>query len=79
MLKRYAAWVVEQEDRVDMVIDLHTPVTDYVANKRKSNPDFTMSPDGVHVNNEGHSVLAAAILKAWSIPANHAPNAELLG
>ena len=58
---------MQQQKRVEMVIDLHTPVTAYVVAKRKKNPDFTMSPDGVHVNNEGHAVLAEAILKAWQI------------
>ena len=67
VLARYAKWIVEQQKRVEMVIDLHTPVTEYVAAKRKNNADFTMSPDGVHVNNEGHSVLAAAIMQAWQI------------
>ncbi len=67
VLARYAKWIVEQHDKVEMVIDLHTPVTQYVTAKRKKNADFTMSPDGVHVNNEGHSVLATAIMKAWQI------------
>jgi len=77
VLRRYAEWIVEQHDRVEMVIDLHTPVVNYVVAKRKKKPDFTMSPDGVHVNNEGHSVLAAAIMKAWQIE-QKLPNSELL-
>lgn len=64
VLKKYAAWIMTLGDQVDLVIDLHTPVNDYVAAKRKGDPDFTMSPDGVHVNEEGHRVLATAILKA---------------
>ena len=64
VLTKYAAWVMTLGDRVDLVIDLHTPVNDYVAAKRKGDPDFTMSPDGVHVNEEGHQVLAVAILRA---------------
>ena len=67
VLRPYASWIMKQQQRVEMVIDLHTPVTDYVRAKREKNPDFTMSPDGVHVNNEGHRVLADAILKAWQI------------
>ena len=77
VLSRYAKWIVEQHDKVEMVIDLHTPVINYVAAKREKNPDFTMSPDGVHVNNEGHSVLAAAIMKAWQIEQKPS-NPELL-
>lgn len=68
VLKEYAKWLVAREDkRVASTIDLHTPVSQYVAEKRKANPDFTMSPDGVHVNNEGHQVLASAILKSWGV------------
>ena len=65
VIRQFADHVKSQSDRVRMVIDLYGPVTRYVAEKRKNNPDFVMSPDGVHVNNEGHEVLAAAILKAW--------------
>ncbi len=68
VLKKYSAWLVTLDGEVEMVIDLHTPVSDYVARQRKENPTFTMSPDGVHVNNEGHAVLASAILSAWGIP-----------
>lgn len=68
VLKQYSKWLVARQDkRVAMTIDLHSPVTRYVAKKRKSDADFTMSPDGVHVNNEGHAVLASAILKSWGV------------
>ena len=68
VLKKYAVWIMQQKDRVEMVIDLHTPVNDYVSEKRQTEPEFTMSGDGVHVNEEGHSVLAKTILRAWEIP-----------
>ena len=67
VLKGYTKWLRKQSDRVDQVIDLHTPVTKYVNEKRKLDPNFSMSPDGVHVNHEGHQVLANAILKAWNV------------
>lgn len=69
VLKRYAAWIMKQGDRVNLVIDLHTPVNAYVTEKRKADADFTMSPDGVHVNNEGHQVLADTIAAALGIKA----------
>jgi len=77
VLQEYAKWIMRQRQRVDLVIDLHTPVLDYVAERRQSNPNFTMSPDGVHVNEEGHRVLAAAILAALGY-ATKAPEASLL-
>ncbi len=78
VLRRYAQWVMQQADRVAMVIDLHGPVTAYVADKRKTDPEFTMSPDGVHVNDEGHAVLADAILDAWRIENRIAPDTALM-
>ena len=78
VLRRYAHWVMQQRDRVAMVIDLHGPVTRYVAEKRQSDSQFTMSPDGVHVNQEGHAVLADAILDAWGAKNRSQPDAELL-
>ncbi|MFK8113048.1 MAG: SGNH/GDSL hydrolase family protein [Rubripirellula sp.] len=68
VMRSYADWVLTQADKVEMVIDLHTAVTNYVTAKRKGNPDFSMSNDGVHVNHEGHEVLADAILAAWGFP-----------
>lgn len=67
VLKQYSAWVMTLKNEVDLVIDLHTPVNDYVRAKRQQDSEFTMSPDGVHVNEEGHEVLAKTILKAWQI------------
>ena len=65
VLRKYAAWVIQPRADVAATIDLHTAVHQYVAAKRRANPDFTMSDDGVHVNVEGHRVLADAILAAW--------------
>jgi hypothetical protein len=78
VIRRYADWILEQRDRVAMAIDLHGPVTEYVAENRESDPDFTMSPDGVHVNDEGHAVLADAILDAWGIERRLEPDVSLM-
>lgn len=77
VLKKYSQWLMTQRDRT-VVIDLHSPVSEYVAEKRKTNPDFTMSPDGVHVNNEGHVVLAKAILAAAHVEIRGDPDPKLL-
>ncbi|MEW4486991.1 SGNH/GDSL hydrolase family protein [Thalassoglobus sp. JC818] len=67
VIKRYSDWILAQKDRVEMVIDLHTPVTKFVAEKRKSDPEFVLSGDGVHLDQEGHRILAEAILNAWGV------------
>jgi lysophospholipase L1-like esterase len=67
VMKTYADWIVKQLDRVEMVIDLHTPVTEHLKAERATNPKFVMSGDGVHVDDEGHRVIGEAIVKAWGI------------
>ncbi|NND99934.1 MAG: SGNH/GDSL hydrolase family protein, partial [Pirellulaceae bacterium] len=78
VMKQYATWVKSQSDRVEGVIDLHTAVTLYVNNKRQQDPDFTMSPDGVHVDHEGHQVLADTILSDWGIQTQVKPDQGLM-
>ena len=67
VLARYAGWVLEQRDRVEGVIDARSPVLAYVTEKRKTDPAFTLSDDGVHLNEEGHRVLAGAVLEAFGM------------
>lgn len=77
VMKKYAAWVMTLDDDVDMIIDLHTPVNEYVNHRRQADPQFTMSPDGVHVNEEGHAVIADAILRSWGISRSEVKDAGL--
>lgn len=67
VIQRYAAWIIEQEDSVEMVIDLHTPITAFWEQQRKNDPAFTVAADGVHCNSQGHHSIAEVILKAWGI------------
>ena len=78
VLARYGKWVMQQNDRADMVIDLHKPFTEYLTEKRKQDPQFTLSPDGIHPNDEGHRLLSETILHAWGIGSTTEPTAELL-
>ncbi len=64
VMHKYAAWIMTLGDQVDLVIDLHGSVSQYLAAQRKDDADFAMSDDGVHVNGEGHRVLATTILEA---------------
>jgi lysophospholipase L1-like esterase len=78
VLKRYAQWIMQQPERVEMVIDLHTPITEYVSEKRKKDATFTLSPDGIHPNLVGQQLMGQTILQAWGIESRHQPNPELL-
>jgi lysophospholipase L1-like esterase len=79
VLARYGRWILEQKDRVEMVIDLHAPLAAYVNKKNlKRDAEFTLSPDGIHPNAEGHRLLGETILRAWGAAASTEPPPELL-
>jgi len=71
VIARYAEWIMKQAGRegVAGVIDLHSPVNDYVTAQRAKNPAFAMSKDGVHVDEVGHKILAEVMLDAWGLVA----------
>lgn len=75
VLAKYAEWVLAQRDRVTAVIDTRTPVLAAVAEARKSDPKFTLSGDGVHLNEQGHQILAGGILRSLGYGAD----AEIVG
>lgn len=64
VLARYSDWILAQKDRVAAVIDLRTPILDAVNERRKSDPTYTLSTDGVHLNAEGHKLIAKGIFSA---------------
>jgi len=67
VIQKYASWVVAQKDRVEMVVDLHTPIAAFWQLQRKKDPAFTVAPDGVHCNTVGHRSIAEQVLKAWGV------------
>ena len=67
VLQRYGEWLMTQTDKADMVVNIHRPITAFLAERRKSDPEFTTAPDGVHPNSEGHLAIAQAIASAWGI------------
>ena len=77
-MHRYAEWIMLQGKHVEMVIDLHSSVNQYLAYKRQTSPAFTLSEDGVHLNDEGHRVLANTILKDWGFDGISEDKPELL-
>ncbi|MDA1231124.1 MAG: SGNH/GDSL hydrolase family protein, partial [Planctomycetota bacterium] len=67
VIRKYGEWLLAQNDRVDMIIDLHAPITAFWKEQRKTDPGFTVAPDGVHCNSIGHRTMAEVILKAWGV------------
>lgn len=66
VLDRYTAWLLSQRTNGWTVIDLHTPMTNVVREQRKTDPKFTLQPDGVHPNGDGHWLIAQQLMAAFS-------------
>lgn len=63
VLTAYSNWLMEQRKEGWVVIDLHGPMKRLLAERRKADPAFSFSHDGVHPGAEGHLVMAEAILR----------------
>ena len=70
VIKRYADHVLTLFEPVEMVIDINSPILDYTLERRKSDPDFAMSNDGVHIDDTGHRIMADTILRALGYKPN---------
>lgn len=78
VMKTYSDWLKQQASPNLSVIDLHTPLNAFMQQQRATTPTFTLSGDGVHVNEQGHRILAYAVLDAWGIPRTQQPRTEML-
>ncbi|MGC4005117.1 MAG: SGNH/GDSL hydrolase family protein [Pirellulales bacterium] len=62
-LGKYSDWLMDQKKEKGWhVIDLHTPMTNYLEEHRKTDANFALSKDGIHPNDLGHWLMAREIL-----------------
>jgi len=62
VLDRYSEWLLAQRDEGWPVIDLHGAMTEEVARRRLTDPQFTFQRDAVHPGPEGHWFMAAHLI-----------------
>lgn len=77
VIKPYAEWVMGKKAHADMVVDIHGPLTKFLNERRMKDPTFHVASDGVHMDENGHRAMAAAILKSWGVDSWEEPAAEL--
>ncbi len=68
VLDRYSEWLVGQRVNGWEVIDVHGPMNDYLEARRLTQPEFTLAGDGVHLNDEGHWLVARQVLGYFDAP-----------
>lgn len=69
VLAVYARWIMQQKDKADLLIDIHTPMVQFTKIKRMTNPDYMLCGDSIHFGAEGHRIITEAILNAWKLKA----------
>lgn len=68
VLDFYANWLLDMRDKEKWeVLDVHSVLMSALAEKRKTDPQFTFSKDGVHPGPEGHLLMARPVLEAWGL------------
>lgn len=67
VLDFYSNWLIDMRQKGWEVLDIHGPMNAAIAEKRKTDPEFTFSKDGVHPGPEGHLLMARAVLDAWGL------------
>lgn len=68
VLSEYSRWELSLPATAARVIDLHGPLTRYIAARRTTNPDFSFTTDGIHPNPAGHLLMAHTILTGLGVP-----------
>ncbi len=64
VIARYATFILSLKSRVAQVDDIHTPINKHMVEKRSIDPDYHLSNDGVHINRDGHRLMAQTIYQA---------------
>jgi lysophospholipase L1-like esterase len=68
VLDRYSDWLLEQRKQGWDVVSLHHPMNKFLAERRRTEPDYALAKDGVHANATGHWLIAQEILRHWKAP-----------
>ena len=81
VLDRYSEWLLNQRAVGCEVVDAHGPMNRFLAERRRSDPNFILARDGVHANAQGHWLIAREILRYLGAPdeivASNSPDAFL--
>ncbi len=64
VLDRYSAWIVEAAEQEGWkVCDARPQLKAFLAAERARDPKFTFAPDGVHLNEQGHWLIARELAR----------------
>ncbi len=76
VLARYSDWLLGRRSAGWNVIDIHSPLDQYLEERRKADPSYRFANDGVHMNETAHRLTARVILTAWGASADTLPTVD---
>ena len=76
VLSDYSSFIMNSNFDNTLTIDLHTPMKNFLAERRESDSAFAISKDGVHPNDVGHLLMARTILAGIGIELKPVDNLE---
>ncbi len=68
VLQEYSRWIMNLKQPGVTAADLHTPLNDYLKQRRQKDPRLCFCSDGIHPSAAGHLLMARAFLKALGVP-----------
>ncbi|MGE3311830.1 MAG: GDSL-type esterase/lipase family protein [Limisphaerales bacterium] len=63
VLTRYSDWLLTQRASGWEVVDVHGPLARFLAERRRTDPEFHLAGDGVHPTPLGHWLIARELLR----------------
>lgn len=63
VLDAYSDWLLSKRADGWEVVDVHGPMNAYIAERRKTEPEFTLANDGVHPGPLGHWIIAKTLMR----------------
>jgi lysophospholipase L1-like esterase len=63
VLEQYGRWLLSRREQGWLVVDLHDAMAGTLRQRRTSEPEFTFQGDAVHPNEQGHWVMAQALIR----------------
>lgn len=78
VISKYAKWIMESDLGTAKVVDVYHPIRAAVDANRKNDPQFVLSGDGVHIDNQGHQILASALWTSLGMPGKISTQPKIL-
>lgn len=78
VLAKYGEWILTRSKSADMVVNLRKPLLASLEAKRAKEPMFVFAGDAVHINDDGHAMVAKAIANTWGLKGELQAKKELV-